>query len=95
MLSVRLLNPFLINFWMPELIFMKLRIYIMAPEPICTTYFINPYHQFVSLYLYPNIIARQRLGKNITTATNKHASEEFLDVSSSKRSVLYQRKAGD
>jgi hypothetical protein len=31
-----------INFWMCELIFMKLGIYILAPEPISTAYFINP-----------------------------------------------------
>jgi hypothetical protein len=34
--------PPFINFWMPELIFIKLRMYIMAPETISTAYFINP-----------------------------------------------------
>jgi hypothetical protein len=33
-----------INFWVPEPIFMKLGIYIMAPEPISMAYFINSYH---------------------------------------------------
>jgi hypothetical protein len=32
---------------MPEPIFMKLGMYIMAPEPISTVYFINPSHQSV------------------------------------------------
>jgi hypothetical protein len=41
------------NFWMPEPIFMKLGMCIMAPEPISTVYFINPFHQSVCLYLYP------------------------------------------
>jgi hypothetical protein len=27
-------------------------------------YFINPFHQSVCLYVYPHIVARQRLGKN-------------------------------
>jgi hypothetical protein len=45
-------------------------IYIMAPEPILRAYFINPYRQFVWLYVYPTIVARQRLGKNVTAATN-------------------------
>jgi hypothetical protein len=35
--------------------------YIMAPEPISTAYFINPSHQSVCLYVYPLIVARQRL----------------------------------
>jgi hypothetical protein len=30
-----------LNFWMPKPVFMKLGIYIMAPEPISMTYFIN------------------------------------------------------
>jgi hypothetical protein len=52
---------------MPEPIFMKLGMNVMAPEPISTAYFISPYHQSVCLYLY---VARQRVGKNVTTATN-------------------------
>jgi hypothetical protein len=42
----------------PEPIFMKLRLYIMAPEPISKAYFINPSHQSVCLYAYPPIVAR-------------------------------------
>jgi hypothetical protein len=38
-----------INFWMPESIFMKLGIYIMAPEPISTAMCIP-------------LVATQRLG---------------------------------
>jgi hypothetical protein len=37
--------------------------YIMAPEPIPTTYFINPSHQSVCLHVYPPLIASQRLCK--------------------------------
>jgi hypothetical protein len=37
----------------------------------------------------------QRPGKNVTAATNAHATvEEFLEASSSMRSVSYERKAG-
>jgi hypothetical protein len=42
-----------INFQMPEPIFMKLGMYIMAPKPILMAYFINPAHQPVCLYVYP------------------------------------------
>jgi hypothetical protein len=42
-----------INFWMPEPVFMKFCIYIMAPEPISTTHFINPSHQSVSIRVFP------------------------------------------
>jgi hypothetical protein len=50
--------------------------YIMAPEPISTAYFINLSHQSVcllgngSVKCIPLFIARQRLGKHITAATN-------------------------
>jgi hypothetical protein len=37
--------------------------YVMAPEPILTAYFINPSHQSVHLYVYSSIFARQGLGK--------------------------------
>jgi hypothetical protein len=52
----------------------------MAPEPISTAYFINPSDQSVCLYVYPPIVAMQRLGKNITAATNAHVIEELLDT---------------
>jgi hypothetical protein len=37
--------------------------YIMAPEPISTAYFINASHRSVCLYMYPIHVARQRLGR--------------------------------
>jgi hypothetical protein len=40
------------NFRMPEPIFVKLGMYVMAPEPIPTTYYINPSHHSVCLYMY-------------------------------------------
>jgi hypothetical protein len=81
---------------MPEPIFMKLGMYTMAPEPISTANFINPAHQSVCLYVYSFIVAEQRLGKNVTAATNTHATkEELLDALFSMRSVSYQRKVGD
>jgi hypothetical protein len=43
-----------INFWMPQPIFMKLGMYIMATEPISEAYFINPSHRSVCLYVYPS-----------------------------------------
>jgi hypothetical protein len=68
----------------------------MAPESISSAYFINPSHQSVCLYVYPPSIARQRIGKNVTVATNTHATiEELLDASFSMRSVSYQRKVDD
>jgi hypothetical protein len=77
-----------VNFWMPEPNFMKLGMYITAPEPILTTYFINPSHQSVCLYVHPSIVVRQRLGKNVTAATNTHTTiEELLDAPFSMRFV--------
>jgi hypothetical protein len=37
--------------------------YIMEPEPISTAYTMNPSQQTVCRYVYPLIVARQRLGK--------------------------------
>jgi hypothetical protein len=38
----------------------------------------------------------QNLGKNVTAATNVHATiKEFLDASFSMQPVLYQRKVGN
>jgi hypothetical protein len=80
---------------MPEPIFMKLGMFIMAPEPISTAYFINPSHQSVCLYVYPVIVARQRLGKKVTAATNTHTTIEGLfEATFSMRSMSYQRKIG-
>jgi hypothetical protein len=46
-----------------------------APGPISTACFINPSHQSVSIRL-PPIAPRQRIGKNVTVATNTHAIAE-------------------
>jgi hypothetical protein len=59
-----------INFWMPEPIFMKLGMYIMASEPISTECFINPSHHSVCLCVFPCIVASQRLGWHVPVATN-------------------------
>jgi hypothetical protein len=60
---------------------MKFEMYIMAPEPISMIYFINPSHQSVCLHLHSPTVVMQRLGKNVTAATNTHAVEELLDAS--------------
>jgi hypothetical protein len=78
---------------MPEQIFMKLGTYITAPEPISTAYFIHPSHQSVCLYVYPPIVAVQRLCRNVTAVTNTHATiGELLDASFSMWPVSYQGK---
>jgi hypothetical protein len=64
--------------------------YIMAPEPIPTAYFIS----LVCLYVYPSIVARQRLGKNVSMATNTHTTRIVGRVVS-YMPVSYQRKVGD
>jgi hypothetical protein len=80
-----------INVWLPEAIFMKLGMYIMAPEPISMAYFINPSHQSVCLYAYPSIVATQRLDGNVTAAMNTHAIiVELLGASFYMRPVSCQ-----
>jgi hypothetical protein len=60
----------LINFRNPELVSLKLCMYIMEREPISTAYFINP---FIGLCVYMCIllfVAWQRLGNRFQAATN-------------------------
>jgi hypothetical protein len=77
---------------MPEHMFMKLSMYIMAPDLISAECFINSSHQSVCLYVYPSTFARQGLSKNITEATNT-TIEELLDTFFVWST--YQRKVGD
>jgi hypothetical protein len=59
-------------------------------------YFINPSHQSVCLYVYPLIVAGQRLGKSVTAATNTYVTiVELLDASFSTWFVPYHMKVGD
>jgi hypothetical protein len=60
----------------------------MALEPITTLYFINSSHQYVRLCVYLSIVARQRLGKSVTAATNVHVTiEKLFDALFAIRSV--------
>jgi hypothetical protein len=90
---------------MPEPIFIKLGTYITAPEPTQGPNLKNPSHRFVCLYVYPPIVAKQRLGKNplivarqrlgrdVTAVTNTHATiAELLEASFSMWPVSYQGK---
>jgi hypothetical protein len=51
---------------------MELDIYIMTLEPISKA------HLYVCLYVYPLIVARHLLGKNVTAATNTYATIQKL-----------------
>jgi hypothetical protein len=83
----------LINFQMPEPVFMKLGVYIMAPEPFSAAYVMKPSHQSVCLYVYTHLVARPRIGKNVTAATNRQATiEQLFDALFSVRHMSYQRR---
>jgi hypothetical protein len=73
---------------MAEPIFMKLGMYIMAPEPILKAYFINPSHQSVCLYVYPFIIDRQRLGKNPLIVARQRLSKNVPAVMNARNNRL-------
>jgi hypothetical protein len=81
-----------IKFRMAECIFMKLGMYIKPPEPISAVHFINPSHRSVCLYVYPPIVARQRISKNVTAETNTQVTTELLDASFSMRPEWHQGK---
>jgi hypothetical protein len=74
---------------------MKLGMYIMATSTHLNGV-LHRSHLSVCLYMYPFIIARQRIDKNFNRARNIDATiEELLHSSFSIRSVSYQRKIGD
>jgi hypothetical protein len=50
-------------------ILMKLGMYIMAPEPNSTAYFINPSHRPCVCMCIPHSVARHRLGEHVPAAT--------------------------
>jgi hypothetical protein len=65
----------------------------MAPEPISAAYLISPSNQSTCMCVYPLVVARQRLGINVT-ATSTYSTIKLLDTSFSMQSVSYQRKVG-
>jgi hypothetical protein len=69
-------------------VFMKLGMYIMAPEPISAAYFINPSHHSVCLNVYPTL---SLLGNgSVDTFPWQRIQttiEELLEASFSIRSV--------
>jgi hypothetical protein len=66
----------------------------MAPESISAAYIMVSPHQFVYMHVHPLIVATQRVGKNVPTATDTQATDVF-DVSISMRSVSHQTNTGD
>jgi hypothetical protein len=66
------LSPY--EFWMPELIFKKLFMYIMEPQIISAAYFINSY---LCVYMNPTV-ARQWLGKNISALKKLFVISHFI-----------------
>jgi hypothetical protein len=76
---------------MTEPIFMRLGMCIMTTQPISTAYSMNPSHQPVCLFVYALSLIDKRLGKNVTAATNTHATtEESLKAPFYMRPVFYQ-----
>jgi hypothetical protein len=80
---------------MPEPLFTKLGIYIMANEPISVAYLIYPSHPPVCLYVYPLSLIGNGSADTLSGQRIHAAVEEFLKDSFSIRSVSYQRKVGD
>jgi hypothetical protein len=70
---------------MGEPVLMKLCMYVMVFKPISTA--------SLCLYVYLPIVARQRLGTNVTAAENTQVNiVKLLDASFSMRYVSYHEK---
>jgi hypothetical protein len=87
MLSVCVFS--LLNFWMPEAVFKKLCVYIMAHEPITMAYYIKTSYQSVSMCILLSLL---RNGLVSTSPRQRiHATiEELLEASFPIRSVSYE-----
>jgi hypothetical protein len=77
--------PPLVDFWLPEPVFMKLGMCIMLTEPISTAYFRNPSHQSVCLYMYPqsllgNVSVKKRYPGKEYTHNNRKVRVVFYEV---------------
>jgi hypothetical protein len=81
--------PHPINFGMPQPIFIKLGMYIMAPEliPIAYNIQISP----INLYVYiciPPIVARQRISKQFLAAMNRGSAERYCPCRNKESKLL-------
>jgi hypothetical protein len=72
---------------MPEPVFMKLCMFIMATEPISTAYFTNPSNLPMCLYVYPSYcckatarlsVSLQRLCKHVPETTNARCNSRIV-----------------
>jgi hypothetical protein len=68
-----------INFWIPEPIFIKFGMYIMAPEHISKAYFIVPPISLCVCMCIPYVVVRQRPDRHVTCS---RGNEELLEASS-------------
>jgi hypothetical protein len=79
---------------MTEPLFMKLYMYVMAPEPVSAAYFINPSHQSACLYVYRRVSLIGNGSVDTFPWQRTHATiEELLKASFPIRSVSYQRES--
>jgi hypothetical protein len=68
-----------VNFWMPEPIFMKLGIYIVARESISTADFINPFRQCACPFVYPpNVVSSSQ--NFLLISFSEIGSSDFLTM---------------
>jgi hypothetical protein len=72
---------------MPKPKFIKLGMYVMAPEPISMTYFINSTCQSVCLYMYPLLVVRQMLGNLFSEPLSNSEYNNRLIV---RRIIFYE-----
>jgi hypothetical protein len=82
------------NFWVPQPISMKLGMYIMAPEPISTAYFITPItlcvHLCTALSLLGNGSEKNPLSLLGNSLVKSYHGNE--DIINNRRTVAYQGK---
>jgi hypothetical protein len=77
---------------MPEPICMKPGMYVMAPEPISTAYFINPSQQSVCMYVYFRVSLLDN--GSVETLQRKRIHTLRLAVSRNVLSLLFNPECG-
>jgi hypothetical protein len=63
---------------MPQPVFKKVGMNIMAVEPISEAHFINPSHQSVSVWASPHFVASQQLSTHVSVTKNADSNRRIF-----------------
>jgi hypothetical protein len=57
---------------------MKFHVYVTSSKPISKVYLIDPSHYTACLHVYHSLVARERLGNNVTAESNTFKNRRIV-----------------